>query len=439
MNPLFYRICHFPILRQAAFTLFALAWSNLAFCGEIHDAAKSGDLEKIKALLIANPDLVSSKGDQGETPLHLAAFKGHKDVAELLLRNKADVNAKADDGRTPLQWAAVGQNPGYKDVAELLLANKAEYNINDAAELGELEKVKALLANGPNLVTSKDSFGRTPLHSAAENGNKAVVELLLANNADVNAADKYDSTPLHFAAMHDRKDAAKLLLANKAHVNAKDQAGATPLHYAAAYGHEDVAELLLANNAEYNVHDVAYLGDLERIKGLLKDNPDLVFSKDSHGQTPLHCAAMKGHRDVVKLLLDSKADVNAKDGDGLTPLHSAAGKGFSVLDFMFVMLGKADVNPKDGNGDTAAEAGYEGVATLLLDHKADVNARCHSGMTPLHYAAFRGQKAVVKLLLDNKADVNAKDDYNGLTPLHIAAKTGHKDVAELLRQHGAHE
>ena len=46
-KPLFFsRFCHVPILRRAAVTLVALAWSSLAFCGEIHDAAKSGDLEK---------------------------------------------------------------------------------------------------------------------------------------------------------------------------------------------------------------------------------------------------------------------------------------------------------------------------------------------------------------------------------------------------------
>ena len=45
--------------------LFVLAWGSLAFCGEIHDAAKNGDLEKVKALIKANPDLVFSKDSFG--------------------------------------------------------------------------------------------------------------------------------------------------------------------------------------------------------------------------------------------------------------------------------------------------------------------------------------------------------------------------------------
>ena len=98
--------------------LAVLVWSSLAFCGEIHDAAKNGDLEKVKALLKANPDLVFSKDDKfGGTPLHLAAYWNHKDVLELLLTNKADVNVRDNNGNTPLALAA---NSNYTEVIELL-------------------------------------------------------------------------------------------------------------------------------------------------------------------------------------------------------------------------------------------------------------------------------------------------------------------------------
>ena len=70
MHSFFSRLCHSPIPRRAAVMLVALAWSSLAFCGEIHDAAKDGDLEKVKALLKDNPDLVFSKDNDGATPLH---------------------------------------------------------------------------------------------------------------------------------------------------------------------------------------------------------------------------------------------------------------------------------------------------------------------------------------------------------------------------------
>jgi ankyrin repeat protein len=147
------------------------------------------------------------------------------------------------------------------------------------------------------------------------------------------------------------------------------------LHYAAPNGHKDLVELLLAHGAEINVHDAAAGGDLDKVKVLLKDNPDLVFSKDNVGMTPLHWAAAQGHKGVAELLLANKAAVNAKDNVGRTPLH------------------------------IAAYWSYEDVAELLLDNKAEVNAK------------------------------NAA----GETPLHMAVAGGHADLAELLRRHGGHE
>ena len=84
---------HFPVIGLAT-VLTVLAWTMPAFSGEIHDAAKTGDLAKVQALLKDNHDLVFSKDNNGGTPLHWAALNGHKDVAELLLANRADVNAK---------------------------------------------------------------------------------------------------------------------------------------------------------------------------------------------------------------------------------------------------------------------------------------------------------------------------------------------------------
>jgi len=97
---------------RAAAMLVALAWTSLAFGGEIHDAAEKGNLEKAKALLKDNPALVFSKDREGRTPLLLAVNyrefgfyehkPEHKAVVALLLINKADANAKDKWGGTPL-------------------------------------------------------------------------------------------------------------------------------------------------------------------------------------------------------------------------------------------------------------------------------------------------------------------------------------------------
>ncbi len=96
--------------------------------------------KKVKTLIKDNPDLVSRKDDGGDTPLHLAVFRGNRDLVELLLANHADVNAKDKRGLTPLNWAS---NLDEKDVAELLLAGNAEYNIADVVAIGDLDRVKS--------------------------------------------------------------------------------------------------------------------------------------------------------------------------------------------------------------------------------------------------------------------------------------------------------
>ncbi len=76
-----------------------------------------GDLETIKALLKENPNFVSRRGTNDDTPLHWAALKGESDVVELLLNNKADINAKNKRGQTPLHVAALNDN---KELVDLL-------------------------------------------------------------------------------------------------------------------------------------------------------------------------------------------------------------------------------------------------------------------------------------------------------------------------------
>ena len=185
-----------------------------------------------------------------------------------------------------------------------------------------------------------------------------------------------------------------------------------------------------------NLHDAARAGDLPEVKALLKDRPDLVFSKGRAGGTPLHCAAKNGHKDVAELLLANQADVNAKeDNYGDTPLHCAARNGHKDVAEL-LLANKADVNAKErqlrryafalcgeewpqGRGGTAA--GQPGRRQCQGQLRRNASAR----------SGAQGQRDVAELLLANKADVNAKDK-DGATPLLWAAKDGHKDVAELL-------
>jgi ankyrin repeat protein len=123
--------------------------------------------------------------------------------------------------------------------------------IHSASAAGDLAKVKTLLKDNPELVSSKDNTGMTPLHWTAGFDRKDVAELLLGYKADVNAKDNVGHTPLHIAAGTFHKSMVEFLLANKADVNANNNGVGRPLHYAVRHGYKDVVELLLAQKKDH--------------------------------------------------------------------------------------------------------------------------------------------------------------------------------------------
>ena len=113
-------------------------------------------------------------------------------------------------------------------------------------------------------------------------------------------------------------------------------------------------------------------------------NPQKVVDvRDAKGMTPLHSAAVRGHKDVVALLLDKGADIAATGNWGKTALR------------------------------LAAERGHKDVVALLLDKGANITATEITGATALHFAAESGHKDVVALLLDKGADITVTDNGGG--------------------------
>ncbi|MGA2248551.1 MAG: ankyrin repeat domain-containing protein [Verrucomicrobiota bacterium] len=177
-------------LRGGAIALVVMAGSGHAFCGEIHIAAKNGDLGKVKMLVQADPGLISSTDDQGDTPLLVAVKSHHRDIVAFLVAHKANVNAKGKD---------------------------ESFVLGDGTGTGK-------------------SLGGTPLLWAAQSGDKDLVHLLLTNGADVNAANNGGWMPLNWAARDGGQEEVEYLLARNAAINATNNDGDTPLHLASAPG-----------------------------------------------------------------------------------------------------------------------------------------------------------------------------------------------------------
>ncbi len=253
-------------------------------------AADGKNLAILNELLSRNSD-VKAKNADGNTALHVACESGTAEIVKALIDKGADVNEKNGDGETPLMIAAEGNRLA---IIEVLLNNGADVNVKDgdnetALDYATDKTIILLLNQAKSGKKSGSTYAADDVHSLVLKGDVAKLkELLKKDPSAINAKDSSGATPLHYAAKMHNKESVAILLANKADVNAKDNDGKTPLHYA-AWGSEtpvDVIQILLENGADPNA--------------------------ESHGETPFHIAVAFYRMDVVKLMLDYKADVKIK-------------------------------------------------------------------------------------------------------------------------------
>ncbi|KAF7093145.1 hypothetical protein CFC21_095574 [Triticum aestivum] len=208
-------------------------------------AARDGDPAEVRRLLAADPGLARCTATFGNlsSPLHLAATKGHHEIAALLLEKGADANARNVYGQTPLM---------------------------QACRSGHWEVVQTLLAFRCNVWKADGLTGRTALHAAAAGGHVRCARLLLADAAGAGegAGARYANraagggvTALHLAALHGHVDCVHLLVDEGASLDAQTLpcaaapmaaigAGSTPLHYAASGGEVRCCQVLVSRGAD---------------------------------------------------------------------------------------------------------------------------------------------------------------------------------------------
>ncbi|MFY9254660.1 MAG: ankyrin repeat domain-containing protein [Fuerstiella sp.] len=107
-----------------------------------------------------------------------------------------------------------------------------------------------LLSNGIHPDSRLGPNGNTPLMQAASSDEQAVMHLLIAAGADVNARNEQNEAPLGFACAWTQWPAAKLLIEHGANVNAVEDGHSTYLDWAITGSHNEGVELLLAHGAK---------------------------------------------------------------------------------------------------------------------------------------------------------------------------------------------
>ncbi len=192
----------------------------------LHLAVLHEQKEAIKLLVKLGAD-VNAKNKESETPLWIAISELRKpDIAELLLDLGARINSRRGDlGMTPLDWAAFD---GKVEVVRMLLKRGANPNagkgttrsapIQQCANNGNVEILKALLEAGAD--ANARHAGDSALGSAAINGHDEFIEILLKAGANVNQADESGTTPLISAVAGRKLAIVKMIVAAGANLNA---------------------------------------------------------------------------------------------------------------------------------------------------------------------------------------------------------------------------
>ena len=382
--------------------------------------------------------------DQHETVLHLVAQLGKQETAEQLLAQGGSVvrvNVRDRKGRTPLAYA---QANGHTDLAELL-------QTYTQAELAGLQ----------NTPKPQDLF------AAAADNDRAGVERLLAEGADVRERKKHGptaynqlgfKTPFHLAFEAEHYSLAAFLLREAQGINGLDEQGWTPLMLAIMADDWDMVRELIKDGADvFAGYRGSPMQNALAVAQMMKSEAQLVdiFVEEKGANGVVHTysktwpfiilASDRGHTEVVKLLLEQGAELDSEEIMRLAMLRNDWKRILTLIEdeakLIDVFIAAKGVDGTIGtSGDTllilAARGGHTEIAKRLIDRGADCDITDNYGMTALRRAANEGHTEIVKLLIDRGADCDIIDNY-GMTALRRAIKEGHTEIVKLLIDRGA--
>ncbi|XP_046553082.1 ankyrin repeat domain-containing protein 50-like [Haliotis rubra] len=354
-------------------------------------------------------------------------------------------------------WAACG---GHSEVVELLVSKGANVSLVDRFGInilysaclgGDVDVVKYVLSQNMLDINDTVQCGRTAVMLAAANGHKDMVELLVDKEADVSLLDEAGDNILHCACRGGDVKVVKYILSQEmVDINSRGYGKKTPVMVAGEEGHKGVVELLVKFGADLSLngksgsnilHYACSSGQFDVVKYVLSLNEVDIDSRGWKKRTPVMAAAVKGHKEVVELLVKHGADLSISEKSGSNILHLACSNGqFGVVEYV-LSLNSVDINRRGYMKRTpvmiAAESGHKEVVELLVKHGANLLLTDKHGDNILHRACKEGHFDVVKYVLSlNSVDINSRG-WEGRRLVMIPAEKGHKEVVELLVKHGA--
>ncbi|MEY4641790.1 MAG: hypothetical protein RLZZ227_1784 [Pseudomonadota bacterium] len=442
-----------------ALTLGSSVISGSSLASDIADAARNGDINRVRALIQDKADVDEPQVD-GATALLWAAHANDLAMAEALINAGADVSAQNRVGASPMLEATIN---------------------------GNTEMIALLLRNGADANAAVSATGDTPLMLAARTGIVEAVQVLLDHGADVNAAESWGlTTPLMWAVAENHAEVARLLIANGANLEARSVyippgtgrgfEGTLPRERRP----EEVGPVVYASGEFTPLLLAARDGRMESVRVLVEAGAD-VNAIAADGKNGIGLAIFNGSFDIASYLVDQGGDVNQADAQRFTPLfwaverrnmETAPNFPWMVTDDPLPLIRKlleqgADPNHLVNNTPNARMRGGSPrivfataimraafssdleLVQLLLMFGADPHIKSSDNETTLAAAAGLGwvhgfhkdrslddRLEIIKILVELGMDVNWQDNY-GISPLMVAANLGNVPIIEYLIEQGA--
>jgi ankyrin repeat protein len=392
-------------------------------------AIRSRSFGTLKVLLEAGYSPLPSPGPKLPSLLEMAKTIGTGlDMARLLLEHGADPNGNEEDSLTPLQNAVMLGDLPY---ARLLMEFGAKTESREqgmslltyAAMRETREMVEFLLdhsigvyddqaeffarsQNRPDLAELIRQKRGTAWLSLVKAGDVEGVRTALQNGADLDATLKWDGSALMIATENSNTAMVRLLLEAGADPNqCKAHSDLVPVHIAATKGAKDIVRVLVEHRAD-------------------------IHAQTSFGQTAVNRAAFAGHADLMDLLVDKGARISV--------IEAILLRRFDVANDLWATGTPINYRNESGTSALHAAVAIKDVELIssLISRGAEVDATDRSDQTPLLFAIGSDDVELVRLLLDNGADPrgNGKTFH---TPLYLAVLQRSEPVTRLLLERGA--